>query len=327
MMDLVTVVIPVYNTEAYLDRCVESVVNQTCRNLQILLIDDGSTDHSGKRCDQWAEQDKRITVIHKKNEGLGMARNTGLAYAAGRYICFLDSDDCLQPDAVETARRECKDVVFYGFQSMDERGTLREIRKPGERKIFSGNTVQTEFLPKLIGGEAGLQPSVCWAMFSMDLVRRANWQFPSEREMISEDIYALLELFPDIKEAAVLPEALYCYRENRTSLSRHYREDRFEQASRFYLQTLTLCDKLHYPAEVSQACSEPFLSLTILALKQACSKSEIQRILRSPVLRRALQGRHPGTWKRRLLLLTIRRHRLWLCRILLAVQRWKEKRT
>lgn len=326
-MDLVTVVIPVYNTAAYLDCCVESVVNQTYRNLQILLIDDGSTDGSGKRCDQWAAQDPRITVIHKKNEGLGMARNTGIALAEGKYLCFLDSDDCLHPAVVETVRRECREAVFYGFRSMDERGRPREIRKPKEQKSFSGNAVQTELLPKLIGGEAGLQPSVCWALFSMDLIRRANWRFPSEREMISEDIYALLELFPYIKGAAVLPEALYGYRENRDSLSRHYREDRFEQARRFYLQTLTLCERIHYPAEVVQACSEPFLSLTILALKQARSGEEIQRILDAPVLHRALRGKHPGTWKRKLLLLVLRCRAFRLCCSLLAVQKWKEKRS
>lgn len=327
MMDLVTVVIPVYNTKAYLDSCLESVVNQTYRNLQILLIDDGSTDGSGKRCDQWAERDGRITVIHKKNEGLGMARNTGMGYAAGDYLCFLDSDDCLHPAALEIARRECRDAVFYGFRSMDADGALREARKPEQKIIISGTEVQTRLLPKLISGESGLQPSVCWAMFSMEVVRRANWSFPSEREIICEDIYALLELFPYIKEAAILPEALYYYRKNQTSLSRHYREDRFEQAARFYLQVCSLCGKLDYPEAVMQACGEPFLSLTILALKQARSDREVQKILESPVPHRALQGPHPGTWKRKLLLLAMRGRQLWLCRILLAVQNWKEKRS
>ena len=327
MMDLVTVVIPVYNTQAYLDSCIESVVNQTYRNLQILLIDDGSTDGSGKRCDQWAQQDGRIAVIHKKNEGLGMARNTGIAHAGGDYLCFLDSDDCLHPAAVETARRECRDAVFYGFRSMDAGGALREVRRPEGKEIFSGAAVQTRLLPKLISGEAGLQPSVCWAMFSMEVVRRAKWGFPSEREIICEDIYALLELFPYIKEAAVLPEALYYYRKNQASLSRHYREDRFEQAARFYVQACALCSRLKYPNAVLQACGEPFLSLTILALKQSRSDREVQQILKSPVLHRALWGRHPGNWKRKLLLLAMRGRRLRTCRILLAVQNWKEKRS
>lgn len=326
MMDLVTVVIPVYNAEAYLECCVESVVEQSYRNLEILLIDDGSTDGSGRICDSWAQRDSRISVIHKKNEGLGVARNTGLTRVSGNYICFLDSDDRLQPEAVEKAWRECRDAVFYGFQSMDARGNLLEERKPKKKKTFTGDGVQADFLPKLIGAEEGLQPSVCWAMFSMEPVRRANWHFPSEREIISEDVYALLELFPYVKEVTVLPEALYCYRKNTGSLSRHYREDRFEQAGRFYLAALALCEAQRYPPEVMRSCAEPFLSLTILALKQAGSGKEIREILNAPVLHSALKGRHPGTWKRKLLLLAMRCRSVSLCRMLLAGQRRNEKR-
>ncbi len=87
---LVSVVVPVYNVEKYLDRCVQSVVNQTYENLEIILVDDGSTDKSAPLCDSWAKADSRIKVVHKKNSGLGMARNTGLESACGKYIFFFD---------------------------------------------------------------------------------------------------------------------------------------------------------------------------------------------------------------------------------------------
>lgn len=92
---LISIIAPVYNVEDYLDRCVESIVNQTYSNLEIILVDDGSTDSSGKMCDEWKENDKRIIVIHKDNGGQGEARNYGLDIATGDYIGFVDSDDLI----------------------------------------------------------------------------------------------------------------------------------------------------------------------------------------------------------------------------------------
>ena len=98
---LISIIIPVYNVEMYLERCIESVVNQTYRNLQIILVDDGSTDTSGILCDNYADGDKRIRVIHKDNGGLSDARNAGIDVATGKYIMFVDSDDWIRKDCVE----------------------------------------------------------------------------------------------------------------------------------------------------------------------------------------------------------------------------------
>lgn len=98
---LISVIIPVYNAEKYLDRCVSSAVNQSYQNLEILLIDDGSTDRSGDICDNWQKKDPRVHVCHKKNEGPGIARNIGLEMAKGRYVTFVDSDDWVEPPTYE----------------------------------------------------------------------------------------------------------------------------------------------------------------------------------------------------------------------------------
>ena len=90
---LISVIVPLYNVESYLDKCIDSIVNQTYKNLEIILVDDGSTDESPKICEKWAEKDKRIRVIHKNNGGVSSARNTGLDAATGEYISFVDSDD------------------------------------------------------------------------------------------------------------------------------------------------------------------------------------------------------------------------------------------
>ena len=89
----ISVIIPVYNVEKYLKRCLDSVINQTYKNLEIILVDDGSTDNSGKICDEYAKNDKRIIVIHKENGGVSVARNIGLDICTGDYVNFIDSDD------------------------------------------------------------------------------------------------------------------------------------------------------------------------------------------------------------------------------------------
>ena len=99
---LISIIIPVYNVEKYLAKCVESVINQTYKKIQIILIDDGSTDNSGKICDDFKLKDNRIEVIHKKNGGLSDARNAGLKIVKGDYIGFIDSDDYIEKDMYET---------------------------------------------------------------------------------------------------------------------------------------------------------------------------------------------------------------------------------
>lgn len=98
---LISIIIPVYNVEMYLNKCIKSILNQTYKNIEVILIDDGSTDLSGKICDDYAKKDSRIKVIHKKNEGVSCARNDGLKSAKGEYVFFIDSDDYIDIDAIE----------------------------------------------------------------------------------------------------------------------------------------------------------------------------------------------------------------------------------
>ena len=98
MHELISIVIPVYNVEKYLKQCLDSIINQTYTNLEIILVDDGSTDNSGTICDYYSKIDKRIRVIHKKNEGQSIARNIGIKVSNGKYIGFLDSDDWVEQD-------------------------------------------------------------------------------------------------------------------------------------------------------------------------------------------------------------------------------------
>lgn len=101
MEDLISVIVPIYNVENYLGKCIDSIINQTYRNLEIILVDDGSPDNCGEICDQYASQDIRIRVIHKTNGGLSDARNAGMQIMNGEFLMFVDSDDWLQDNCVE----------------------------------------------------------------------------------------------------------------------------------------------------------------------------------------------------------------------------------
>ena len=101
MNSLISVIVPIYKVEEDLDRCIKSIVNQTYKNLEIILVDDGSPDACPNMCDEWAKKDDRIVVVHKKNEGIGIARNTGIELSKGEYLCFVDSDDYITEDSIQ----------------------------------------------------------------------------------------------------------------------------------------------------------------------------------------------------------------------------------
>lgn len=121
MKEQISVIIPIYNVEKYLSDCVESVLKQTYTDLEIILVDDGSQDASGQICDDYAKQDSRVQVIHKKNGGLSSARNAGIDQATGQYFFFLDSDDWIAENALELLYKEIKStgrIWLYAICSM-----------------------------------------------------------------------------------------------------------------------------------------------------------------------------------------------------------------
>lgn len=136
MEPLISVIIPVYNVEKYLNRCVESVINQTYKNLEIILVDDGSLDKSAEMCDNWTQKDERIKVIHQKNMGLGAARNRGISVFQGEYIGFVDSDDWIANDMYSNLINLCKeynaDIACGGIKYVNN---IKDIKNEKNEKI------------------------------------------------------------------------------------------------------------------------------------------------------------------------------------------------
>ena len=151
---IISVVVPVYNVEKYLERCVDSILSQTVKDLEIILVDDGSTDGSGAICDAYASRQERITVCHKENGGLTSAWKAGLALASGKYTGFVDSDDWIEPDMyermLELAEREQADMTVCGliFDFEDPKIPKREESSNFRREVYNRRDVENLF-PKI----------------------------------------------------------------------------------------------------------------------------------------------------------------------------------
>lgn len=205
MNEPISVIIPVYKVEAYLDDCIRSVVAQSYANLEIILVDDGSPDKCGAMCDAWAKKDSRIQVIHKENGGLSDARNAGLERATGDYVAFVDSDDWLQPKFYETLltamQQENADICACAIAS-----------------CYPDRTV-TWGCPKYAVGDseatlAMLYKDTAYPVSALNkLYRRELWnglRFPVGK--LCEDAFTTYQLVHRAKKIVQIPEALYCYR-------------------------------------------------------------------------------------------------------------------
>lgn len=231
---IVSVIVPVYNVEQYLARCVESLLAQTLKEIEIILVDDGSTDKSGMLCDAFAKKDGRVRVIHKENAGQGLARNDGLDIAAGKYVLFIDSDDYIGQNTcerlTEEMEREQADLCCFGYRIETPEGKLFYEAKL-KRDIFEGEAVRKRFVLHFFGDAQKEDEmrgvSACMTMFKREPIEKWKIRFRSEREYFSEDTIFNLDFCLHANKAVVLPEYFYHYCQNENSFSHAYRADRF----------------------------------------------------------------------------------------------------
>lgn len=272
-MDLITIIVPVYNVEKYINECVDSLINQTYKNLEIILVDDGSKDKSGAVCDDYALLDTRVKVIHKQNEGLGFARNTGLKAAQGKYVTFIDSDDKADADLVENLLNGiCEsngDTCIGGFKRISENGVI-DFEERYDKAVFEGENVYNNLFARMLGSAPdkhdAIRMSVWNVLYSMDIVRRHNIEFPSERVFISEDIIWDSEYYKYAKKAIVIDSTAYNYRITPGSLTQKYKPDMLEKICVLYneLRNRLFCDK----TKITRLQRQFFVNL------KACIKQE-----------------------------------------------------
>ena len=241
----VSIIIPVYNVEQYLHRCVDSLRNQTLQDIEIILVDDSSTDSSLAICRELEKEDPRIKVLHKVNEGAGKARNAALQVATGTYIGFVDSDDYVLPEMFETlyekAEKYNSDLVMSGVLFVDG-NMFSEAGQCSSKRYFDEDThFQTrEELEKLRMGIVGATPrdaddskygmSIWKNLFRHEVIKANGLTFESEREKLSEDALFMMDYVSCISKATGIKEAFYNYCRNGASISKSYKKDRFEKS-------------------------------------------------------------------------------------------------
>ncbi len=219
---MVSVIVPVYNVEPFLEKCIGSVLAQTMPDFELILVDDGSTDSSGKICDEYLLKDSRIKVIHKPNGGLSSARNAGLDIAQGKYIYFLDSDDYINPVLLEKtiSVMEEKQCDWLGFGMIKENPKGEQIEKigfkPKELKIASEKERMQFLLQYFLNYRMGWE---AWNhVFRKDIITEHNLRFVSEREIFSEDLLFSFMYWLYAESCIILPEMYYHYIQRTDSL-------------------------------------------------------------------------------------------------------------
>ena len=251
-MSKLSIIIPVYNTENYLDRCINSLIRQINPNIEILLIDDGSTDNSKQICDTYADKYEYIKVFHKKNGGLASARNKGIEEANGQYITFLDSDDWLDDDALTEFSSIIDafepDMIGFGSKRSDGEKTYNFRRQPwGKDLITEIKPIQADMINDTKLFEFGILRSACMHIFKKEIIDKNNLRFQSERDILNED-YLFVTSFVLLSETYYnCKQCFYNYYYRTNSLTTSHIKDMYKRKMALYEEYKSLLNK--YPDE------------------------------------------------------------------------------
>lgn len=276
MNEKISIIIPCYNTERFLPKCLDSVVNQTYRNLEIICIIDGSPDSSLTICNQYAEKDKRIVVINQDNQGLSGARNTGLSVSKGDYIMFLDSDDWIETTTCEKAvarieNNDC-DLVIWSY--------VREFKDSQKEKMILGNedivfdSYGCKKLHRRIFGlyeeelsnpeDADSLVTACGKLYRASLIK--NIDFVDTKIIGTEDALFNCYALKNVETAYYIAECLYHYRkDNDNSLTSNYKENLFTQWNCLFDLMQQCIDDNNHEKDFNQALNNR-IALSVIGL-------------------------------------------------------------
>ncbi len=240
-MPVISVIIPVYNVEKTLTRCVDSVLNQTYKNFEIILVDDGSSDSSGTICDRYDEGHENIYVIHKANGGLSDARNAGLRSARGEFVMFLDSDDWLAPECLETLSQHLDaDWVISGIYTQAGDGRIYP-QKIVESKYVSRENYAAE-IPILL--QYNYINYVHSKIYRHSIITDHQISFEDDSLTSAEDTVFNFTYLPYCKDIYVCQEFLHYYTYSPNGLGRKFFPERFERSKRLHLFLIDACTRL-----------------------------------------------------------------------------------
>lgn len=207
MDELISIVVPIYNVEKFLEKCIRSIIAQTYINLEIILVDDGSTDSCGMICDEYKKKDNRIKVIHKKNGGLSSARNKGIDIAKGKYIGFVDGDDWIEPQMYrvlyDLVKKDNADLGICGFLRIKEEEASVRVEEIHSKECISGR----ELLSRIIDYDT--KYIVAWnKLYKCNLFKKLRYP----KGKIHEDEFIIHDIAWNCKKVSIISDILYNYR-------------------------------------------------------------------------------------------------------------------
>lgn len=231
-----SLILPIYNVESYLDRCVQSILEQSFYDYEIILVDDGATDSSPGLCDSLAAQHSCIQVLHKENGGLSSARNAGLELATGEYVWWIDSDDWIEKDALRRLYEETvntrPDMVKFSYLRVED-GKRTQVCINADSGIYEG--VRRDILLRQACYTPGKFVLSAWShLYRRRFLTDTGLQFVSERIVGSEDYLFNLESFLLAEKVCVIPDMLYSYELRLGSLSQRHKKDLPEKYAKLY---------------------------------------------------------------------------------------------
>lgn len=244
MIPKVSIIVPCWGVEKFLNQAVGSLVSQTLREIEIILVDDESPDRVPQMCDEWALKDPRIKVVHKKNAGLGMACNSGIEVATGEYVTFCDSDDWVEFKTYETLYAKAKDnnadlvMTSLKYVNLEGESLPKESMSYTER-LYIGDDIK-QIMKGIIASspscieERQFQASAKVTLYRHEIIKLNQLKFVSERVMPSEDLLFNLDFLSYSSKVLLLPEKFYNYRVNPNSITHNVKQDAYAISKQLY---------------------------------------------------------------------------------------------
>ena len=301
----ISVIVPVYKVEKTLDKCVESIIGQTYKNLEIILVDDGSPDNCPAMCDGWAEKDSRIRVIHKENGGVSSARNAALDIATGDYIGFVDSDDWIEPEMysslIQKISESGKNIALCSYYAVEISGERNECRCVADKEVLDKDDY---FRFIVLGGDGGY----IWnRLYDADILKEVRFD---EDIWYSEDLLFNFKAAQKSGGAAVLDSAEYNYFQKRVKKQAWVMNEHYYDSMKAFEIMLSYKD---IPEDVYDCCLRGYAAaaITILSVVLKNEKyfhryDEVMAAILIFKLRILLQCKYPFKYKIKVLA-------LWLC--------------
>lgn len=297
-----SVVISIYKVEKYLRQCIESVLNQTYSDFELILVDDGSPDDCPRICDEYEKKDSRIKVIHKKNGGLMSTRKIGASVACGKYICFVDGDDFLQCDMLETYQKTLDkkdiDVICCGYSNYCDDET-KNIEQKIPVGLYEKESLNVNVYPRMLSTEPFfsffVMPSVCSKCFKTEIAKRVYVDIPDDISL-GEDAAATYPMLLCADTIAVINYCGYMYRQNQNSMTHTYDKNLYKKVRNLIVHLRTVEKKLDWQSK--NQIYEYTLYLLILAKNNefkynnsdtySVKKKNMKRYLSDPIFKEAL---------------------------------------